>query len=339
MTTQQELETIHQVSITAPTVIDSSAITAPDPANLAAQAMENKVSVPTVAAPADVGFSQVSTDEGISNETLNRTSRTLRDDINTKLTGFATAVSEALADVGADLGAQVAEINAKVALLIAEVNTAFANVRAKNLQQNADLSAEVNNRIGVLMTNINNLKDGIDNAQSKISALDDVYGTDAEFATRVAEVNALLDTLRNTDLDVVGALDAVIDETNAMRRIQQKEIIISSANGVYNFVLATEGFGEFAAAGDYTVTCGVMENDRVQAAISGKTATGFTITLKSQGTHFVPQPHDASVQPVTVSVAITHNKRNPMTFGVDVLQGSFVSSGSGTDSQTVGAGN
>ena len=339
MTTQQELETIHQVSITPPAVIDSSTITAPNPENLPGHPVENKVSVQTVAAPANVDFSQVSTDEGVSNETLNRTARTLRDDINTKLTSFATAVSEALTDVGADMGTQVTEINAKVALLIAEVNTAFANVRAKNIQQNEDLSAEVNSRIGVLMTNINNLKAGIDNAQTKISALDDVYGTDAEFATRVAEVNSLLDTLRNTDLDVVGALDAVIDETNAMRRIQQKEIIISSANGVYNCILATEGFGEFAVAGDYTVTCGVMENDRVQAHISGKTATGFNITLKSQGTHFVPQPHDASVQSVTVSVAITHSKRNPMTLGVDVLQDSFVTSGSGTDSQTVGAGN
>ncbi|WP_207629277.1 hypothetical protein [Photorhabdus cinerea] len=43
----------------------------------------------------------------------------------------------------------------------------------------------------------------------------------------------------------------------------------------------------------------------MEAHITKKLAVGFTIALKSKGVHFRPQPHDASVTPVSVLVSLT----------------------------------
>ncbi|WP_255905398.1 hypothetical protein [Vibrio campbellii] len=52
-------------------------------------------------------------------------------------------------------------------------------------------------------------------------------------------------------------------------------------------------------------TATVEGNPRVEAYITQKLAVGFTIELKSKGVHFRPQPHDASVTPVSVRVTLT----------------------------------
>lgn len=333
--------------------IQTAEIHNPAPLDVAVDAVPNKVTVPSVPAPAPVappstvGFSPIGTGTELDNTTLNQPAQTLAesvntttqrlvDDINGKLTGFAEAVSNVLAGVGSGMTEQVGAINAALEELKAEINAALTDIRSKEAQQTQDITTAVNTRVAGLDGNIQKLKAFAEILEAQIAALNDTFATDAELAVKVQAINDLIGKLRNTDLDFLSAVDGVIDEVNALRRIQQKEVIVSAATGIYEFVTATEGFGEFNAAGDYSVSVQVINNEKALAHVYDKTRDGFKIAVKSHGVHFVPQPVDCSVTPVRVTVWVSHEKRNPLTFRVDTLKGSFVS-GAGTDPNTVGA--
>lgn len=316
--------------------IQAAEIRNPAPLDVNVDAVLNKVTMQSVAAPGSVSYAPVTTGDAVSNETLNRTAESLALDINAKFGSFATAITAALADAGSDLSEQVGAINAVLEELKTEVNAALNDVRVKETQQTADITAAVNTRVVGLDGNILKLKTFAEGLEGKINALNETFATDADLAEKVQAINALIGSLRDTDLDFLTAVDSVIDEVNAMRRLQQKEIIVASSTGVYDFVTATEGMGEFNAAGDYSVTAQVVNNDKAIAHVYDKTRDGFKIAIKSQGVHFAPQPVDCAVASVRVSVLVSYDKRNPMSFNVDTLKGAFVS-GNGTDMNPVGA--
>jgi len=327
--------------------IDAATIAAPAPVDVALPIVENKLSTQAVPSPGEVGYTaahaELSTGDAATNETLNRNFvdadagiASLRDDINAKLVGFANSVSASLADVGVDMSAQVSEINAKLSTLKDGINAAFTDIRTKEIQQTGEITSAFNARLGSVVSNLNILKTAIEASQDQIVALNDTYATDSELAARVSAINDLLSTLRDTDLGFLAAVDGVIDEVNALPRVIQKKFTVSAASGVRRINCLLDGFGEFVSANDYLLSAQVMGNAQVLAFLGNQSAEGFDISIKSHGVHFVPQPHDASVQPVDVVVTLTHAKRDPLTFNVDTLKGSFVTSGRGTDSNTVG---
>ncbi|MCD9517051.1 chemotaxis protein [Photobacterium carnosum] len=289
--------------------IDANDITAPSPSDITISPIDNKITTPTITAPPSVGFTAVSTADEVNDESLNRTARTLRDDVNAKLTSFANSVSVILGQLGTEHGSQVVEINNKLTALKNGINAELATIRTENSQQNTDMSTELNQRLAVVMTNLTTLSTAINDSQTKIAALDETYATDSDMATKVAMINKLLEQLNQTDTDVLQQMHVTVNMVNAMRQIQEKEITISSSSGTYDFLTAQEGLGTYAKDTDYMASVLVVGNALVEAYIKKKLAVGFTIELKSKGVHFRPQPHDASVEPVIVRVQITHKNQ------------------------------
>jgi hypothetical protein len=368
MATIEQLNTVHTETLGTVTTVTAGDIVAPAPLDItdvnvtstatAKTVSSGSISAFSLAQPNAVGYTSISTSEEVTNESLNRTAETLKTSINNELGAWAGQISTAvnnlrnetdssistlvgnvnaqLTQLKAEADGQVGNINTQIDALIADMNAQMGVIRIKNAEQSANTATQINTISGELTANIIKVKTIADDAQTKIAALDDVYKTDVEAAERIAAVNALIDTLNGADLDFVTAVDGAIDEINQMKRIKVKEIVVNSATGVYNFNTSVEGFGEFLSVGDYEADITVIGNGKVHASISNKTEAGFNISLTSNGVHFVPQPIDASTTPVTVSVEVKHSKRNPLTFNVDTLNTSFVTDGSGTDSNTVG---
>ncbi|MBT2909702.1 chemotaxis protein [Vibrio anguillarum] len=293
------------IVLTPVTGVDGSSVTAPSPSDIATQPIQNKVNIPSVAAPAAVDFRPVSTADEVNDESLNRTAKTLRDDVNAKLTSFSNSVSLILGQLGTEHSLQVAEINSKMAALRDAINAELATIRTENEQQNADMATAINQRLSVVMTNLTTLSSAIKNSQAKIAALDATYATDSDIAAKVATINAALEQLNNTDTDVLQQMQETVNLVNSMRKVKEKVITISSTSGTYDFLTVHEGMGAYPLATDYMAAAVVEGNPSVEAYITKKLAVGFTIELKSKGVHFRPQPHDASVNPVTVRVTLT----------------------------------
>lgn len=328
------------VTVTLQNIVDIDAateITQPAPVDVDVPQVENLISIPGVAAPAAVTYTQVTTTDAVTNESLNRTAETLKDDINSKLTTFATNVSNALSDAGSDLTAQVGAINGAMENLKGDINAALAEIRTKELTQTQEITTAVNSRLAQLRLDAEALRTALLRVDEKVIALDDVYGSDADIASKIATVDGFIARLREADLDVVTALDGVIDETNALTRVQPKKITINAGSGERIIDTVLDGFGEFLAPGDYVVQAEVYGNRQVSVEVSDQTAARFKLSLFSKGVHFVPQPWGADVSPVDVNVTVYHSKRDPLTFNVDTLNSSFVTSGNGTDANTVGA--
>lgn len=293
------------ITLTPITGVDDSTVTAPSPSDITTQPIQNKVSVPSVTAPASVDFTPVSTSDEVNDESLNRTAKTLRDDVNAKLTSFANSVSLILGQLGTEHSLQVAEINSKMAALRDSINAELATIRTENEQQNADMATAINQRLSVVMSNLTTLSTAIKNSQDKIAALDATYATDSDIASKVATINAVLEQLNQTDTDVLQQMQETVNLVNSMRKLKEKTITISSTAGTYDFLTVQEGMGSYPLATDYMATASVEGNPLVEAYITKKLAVGFTIELKSKGVHFRPQPHDASVTPVSVRVTLT----------------------------------
>lgn len=290
------------------TGIDSNDITAPSPSDITHTPVDNKITTPTITAPQAVDFTAVSTADEVNDESLNRTAKTLRDDVNAKLTSFANSVSVILGQLGTEHGSQVVEINNKLVALKNGINAELATIRTENAQQNSDMSTEINQRLSLVMNNLTTLSTAIKNSQNKIAALDETYATDSDMATKVATINQVLEQLNQTDTNVLQQMQDTVNMVNSMRQIKEKEITISSSSGTYDFLTAQEGLGTYALDTDYMASVLVVGNAHVEAYITKKLAVGFTIELKSKGVHFRPQPHDASVESVSVRVQVTHQQ-------------------------------
>ena len=371
--TQVDQETL--VTVTQSTVadIDYTDLTAPAPVDLSDIDLVKKAvtqtvsmtSIPTATDVAGVGsvtYTQISTSDEVTNETLNKTAETLKDSVNTVLAGvdgkvesainsLASAVSTSITKVKDDTNAafsniktqmddQVDDIEGKIDSAVSEINLALDNIRAKNILQNQDIAGAINTTKSGLQANLNLLKAGIEELARKQQALDDVYLTDTDMAERISAVNSLIDTLRKADVDVVAALGGTVTEVNSLLRVQKKRVTMNTANGVYLFNLLAEGYPEFADASLFSVEAEVIGEPKAQVSVTNKTAsvgTGGAVDLevKSNGVHFVPQPIDGSVSPITLLVTVSYDKVNPLTFDIDELDDAWLTAGNGTDTATI----
>lgn len=367
--TIDELNTLYVEVLSNVTNAQNADFTSAAPADLTAQVVDDKSTAKSVTAGSisavsitpftAVDFQSVSTTDEVTNESLNRTAKTLRDDVNTKMGDFTssitlavnglkgdiassintltTDVNQKLADITSEQTSQVSDINTKIGNLTTDLNTQLAAIRTAESQQSGDIAQKLNQLAGELTANIVKVKNIADNAQQKIASLSDVYNADGDIANKIATINGFISTLRESDIDFIGAIDGTIDEVNSLRRVFTKEILVTAGNGVYSFTNLAEGAGEFANVSDYVVSVNAINNFKVRASLENKTKDGFDVRVISHGVHFVPQPVDCSVTPTKVSVEITFDKKNPLTFNVDTLNSSFVTNGNGTDVNVTGA--
>lgn len=365
--TQTDIEAANDVTLAGFTTVQGSEIAAPSPldvesVSVSAAAASKTVSAPSVAsqnagAVQTVSYTQVTTADEINTTTLNKTAETLKDSVNTALTNLYSAINAALTGVSGDtstaITALVSDVNSKLAALkgesdtltsdvnsqlssiVADMNVALGEIRVKNLEQSNNAAAKINLIASEANAQDLALKGAIDELTLRVTSLDDVYGTDSDIATKITNINNLISTLRESDIDFVAAVSGVVSEVNLMERLKTKQILVSTATGIFNVNLVSEGFPEAILPEDYNVSLEVIDNTRVGANIINKDQNGFDIKLESKGVHFVPQPHDASVTPVKVIVRVSNMKRDPMTFNIDTLNSSFVTSGAGTDSNTI----
>lgn len=367
--TLTDLNTIYSVVLNNVSNIQNSDITSANPSDISTPAVVSTASSKTVTAGSisavsitpftNVTFSTVSTTDEITNESLNRNATSLASSVNTQMGAFTSSITLAvnglkgdvatsintltsdinnkLASLKSEQDTQVSGINSQLSNLATDINNQIDTIRSAESQQSSDIASKINILAGELTANIALVKDVADNAQLKISELDNVYGTDSQMAVQVANIDALINTLRGSDVNFLTAVNGAIDEINGMTRTFSKEILVSAGNGVYTFSNLAEGAGDFVNASDYVVEVEAIGNFKTRASLENKTKDGFDVRVISHGVHFVPQPVDCSVTPVKVTVTMNYAKKNPLTFNVDTLNSSFISNGAGTDTNIVGA--
>ena len=330
--TQAEMDAEHAVNVVSPAAMDAGAVTAPDDVALTVPAVTNKMSAPGVVRE-PVSYTPMTTLDEISNDSLNKGTETLKTSVNEKLEALATAVSTSFGKVNTDMGLQVTEINTQLGTFKDSVNNAFAALKLAEVAQNDGITGQVNRIAGTLLQSIKSVAEGVADAQSKIAALDDVYGSSADTAQMIADIQAMVDTLRGTDLSALQAMDGAIDAVNGLTRVHQKEVEMNAATGRYNYNLSLEGLPTFVAAEDYVAVANAINNPQCQVFIENKTKDALDLLVKSYGRHYVPQPVDGSTTPVKIAVSISHAPASALTNVVPVLQ----EDREGTDNVTVGA--
>ncbi len=329
--TQAELDTEHVVSITSPAAMNSASIAVPTTPQLHDPDVSNKISIPGVTA-GTVTYTPQSTDDEINNTTLNVAAESLKENINLKLSELANNVTQAIGTVNTDMVAQIGDFNSQLDSFKISVLRAFDDLKLSEVEQNDGIASEVNRIAGTLLENIRVVAEGVADAQSKIAAIDDLYGSSSDTAKIVSEIQGMIDTLRGTDLSALQAVDGAIDAVNGMTRVFQKEVEMTSSTGRYNFNLALEEAPSFAVVGDYVVTANVVNNPQAMVFIENKKSDSVDLLVKSYGRHYVPQPVDGATTPVLIAVSITHAPTAKLTNVVPVLK----ADGSGTDNVTVG---
>ncbi len=338
----------------APASADSVSVTANATAKTVAQqavASQNAGIKPTV------DYTKISTSDEITVDTLNKPAETLKAAVNGALDDLHKAVNTALVGVSGDtksaIDGLVGDINNKFATLkgeqdtlsgdintqfsdlITDINAAFSAIRTAEQDQSNAIAGKLNTVSAQANAQDLVLKKAIEDVLAKVVALDDVYGTDSEIANKIAGVNALIETLKETDLDFVAGVKSTVAEINMLERFKSKEFLIAATSGVYNVNLLGEGFPEAILSSDYRATVTAIDNIKVECEIINKTKDGFDIKIMSKGVHFVPQPVDCSVTPLKVNVVVYNEKKNTLTFNVDTLNSSFVTSGAGTDANAI----
>lgn len=369
--TLAQVQAAYTVTLDGVTTVIAGDFTSANPINVAGETVLDVTSAYSISSQTvnsqnagvqlTVDYTPIATDTVITNESLNRTAETLKASVNaalaqlkstldtsllgvsgdtqTSLNSLVSEINIALAGIKADNASEVSEVNAKIAALIADINAGFAEVRSAESTQSTQIATKLNKVSSDLNAQDVALKAAIDEAFSRITALDDVFGTDADIANKVSIINSFIETLRVEDLDIVTAVDGVLKDLNAIERSFSKEITVSAASGVYAFDTLVEGLGQFASAADYTVLVDEVGNPQAMAFATEKTASGFNIRIKSYGVHFVPQPVDCSVTPAKVTVKISFSRPSLLVYGINELNASWISTSnaSGQTSQvTIG---
>lgn len=311
---------------------DATAVTKPAPQDAAPVTVENKVTTNKLSATLEVDYDKVAVTDEVTNESLNRNAETLKASINLALDDMQTGINSVLQDLEGDYAEQTQELNNKFQTLVGAVNAGFSDVRTKAVTQTDDILAIINAKVGSVMGEVTKVLAVAENSQAKIAAIDETYSTDSEFAARVAKVDELINKLAGTDFSFLEALDAALDELNAMARIRFKEVSVNTASGNYSFDLAAEGWNAFASADDYRVEALSELDYHKQTRISSKTEASFTVGVVSKDVHFLPQPIDCSTSPVKVLVRVTNSNKNPLGFSTTRLTGADGS----TETSTVG---
>lgn len=341
MPTQSDLENALTVTLTDITAIDASIISQPSPEDVS-EVVLSKTLTPDAVNSTEVSFTSghnnVTTGDKITTETLNRAYtdahaeiESLRQNITSALSALATSATSSVSDISVDVTAAISELNSKVDTVVSGINTAFENIRTRDIEQTEEIVSAVNNKLATVTVNLNAIKSVVEDAESKIAALDDVYGTDADIASKISAINALIANLDTSGVSLITAVQSIVTEVNAIRRVYSKTITMSSTTGSYDFNLVGEGFDEYDAASDYDVVLSSAGNIFVNPMVTNKTASGFRIDIRTFGVHFVPQPHNGALTPVDVVVRISSDKQDPLTVNLDAVNSSSVVSSGGTD--------
>ena len=317
--------------------VQGASIARPDPVELTVEVPTeiaiNKAVVPAAGA---LSYTGVQSTTEINNTTLVQPVESLKASIQTVL---GTVIDTMNSQLGANNTSAQNAIKAVLLLLNnlkSQVNAGFEEISTKEADQSNAVAQAINTVSGQLSSNISMLFGEVTLLNDKIQAMDNEYLTDSDFLGQLKRIIDWASTFRTTDLSALDALKAITIELNSLTRVRSKRVTVSAGTGLFNFNLLNEGFPNFANMNDYTIKAQVIGNRRVSADVINVSTESFDIQLESDGVHFVPQPHDASVTPVVVDVWIAHAKLNPMTFDVDLIKESFVTTGTGTDTVTVG---
>jgi len=254
------------------------------------------------------------------------------------LGGITGSTNNAFSNIKVQMDDQTTEVDGKLDFVVDKINLALKEVRDANRSQSNDVASKINLVSSQLQANINKVKALAADAQSKIKQLDDVYLSDEDFGQRIKAVNELLETLRNADFDIVGAISGTVAELNTLMRIRVKTIVLNSTNGTFDFNLVAQDLPELDSA-NYGLTAQIVaaaKNDTTEMllSINEKTKDGFKIVVKTLST-FRPSLIDGSVNAITIDVQITHPKLNPLVFDVDQLDDAWLVDGNRIDSTTI----
>lgn len=352
--TKDELETVTTVELGGVPQVSGDEIGSPNPidvsaVNITKTAVTQNVTGGNIAQPSNVSFDTVSTNEEITDESLNRNTKTLKLSVDSELKAFTNRIiaslggitgsaNNAFSNIKVQMDDQATEVDGKLDFVVDKINLALKEVRDANKSQSNDVASKINLVSGELQANINKVKVLATDAQNKIQQLDDVYLSDEDFAQRVEAVNTLLETLRNADFDIVGAISGTVAELNTLMRIRVKTIVLNSANGTYNFNLVAQELPELDndkyGLAPQIVAAGKGDTSELLLSVNNKTKDGFELKVKTLAT-FRASLVDGSVNPITIDVQITHPKLNPLVFDVDQLDDAWLVDGNRIDSTTV----
>ncbi|GAB6043574.1 hypothetical protein [Endothiovibrio diazotrophicus] len=307
--TAEELNTPITVTVDAGTPVSAPTVGAVDDLGGA-----------VVSAPAAPTFTPRTPSDTLSEANLNINVQTLGASVTARLQELSNQIG------GAGL-AKAADVKARLDALIGNMNTALGV-----------LAGNVNARFSTTASNINTLAGVIALVDEKVMAIDEVFGLNAgDIAAQLTSIQQFFDSLSESDMDLVGALDAAIDELNSRPVHRGVEVMVTASNGIYSFALLDHGFPE-QTVDDYVVTAQVIGNPQAMAYVTAKTSVGCAIEIKSNGVHVTPQPVDCATTPVKVAIGVTHAPVHVLTFGVDVINsGSVVGDPVGTHVENVGA--
>lgn len=313
-TTIDNLQTSVTATVASAGQIQSSALVISTPLSISTVVAAKTLTPETVSIDAAdlVDYTPVLVSDEVSDESLNRTAETLKADVNNKLTAWAASINASLTALSlvsaTEVQSKITSIDNEVNALISDVNTALETLRQNNISQADAIALAINTVSGDMLTNDSNLQTALDTVDAKIRGLNDVYSTDADFAARVTQVNDFMATLNAVDVSFVEAVNNTMVEVNNLTRLVSKTVTINSASGMYSFVNAANGLPTFADSEDFDVQVNVIDNDRAQAHVENKTATGFNIVCRSLGRHYIPQPFNGTVTSLQVLVRIVFKK-------------------------------
>ena len=240
-----------------------------------AQFTTPSASIGHIASAAPVAFSTVSATESVTNESLNRNA-----------TSLATSINAVLSTLSSNTDAKVQEV-------VSALNTALST-----------LTTDINSSQTAAFSNMQLLQSSVNDAQTKLSLLDDVMETDADFLAKLAQLNTTISALNNTGGTTITALNGIVSAMNAEPLLYRRSVNVNTASGLYNYNYA----GENIPTGDAIVNTQEVNAPLASASVTSQTVNGFTISVKSKGVHFTPQPVDCSSIPVTVNVTITRDR-------------------------------
>ncbi len=345
-----DLNTTATVVLNEITQVSGDGIGSPNPIDIsnidiAKTAVTQNITTTSLSNPSEVNFDQVTTNEEITDRSLNRQTQTLKKSIDVELklftnriiaslSGITGSTNNAFSNIKVQMDDQATEVDKKVDFIVSKINIALKEVRESNKDQSNDMASKLNLVSNELLANINKVKQLADNAQLKIKALDDVYLTDMDFLERVSDVNKLIETLRNADFDIIGAISGTVSELNFMLKVKTKTIILNNVSGVFDFNLMAQELPEMIDT-SYGITAQIVkaakgDTSELLLSLSDKTKDGIKIMVKSLST-FRASIIDGSVNPITIDVTMTHKRLNPFTFEVDLLDDSWMTDGNGID--------
>jgi hypothetical protein len=318
--------------------VDPAAIQYPQPVDVTAPTVTKKVTTGSVAVDT-VTFTPISTGGQITADTLNQDATSLAVSINAALAGMKTSVNTALSGIDSSMSDQISDINSQIDALATGINAALNNISDKEVLQTQGLTGAMNGAVTAVMARMSVLVDAINGITGQIAGLSSTYETNADMAAKVAQINGLIATIGHSGADLLLAINSLINAVNALPITRHKVLTLNSSAGTYQFLTVAEGWPQFTSRDQYGVVLVVRDNLQVQADLVGDNAAGFTIMLRSNGVNFTPQPWDASVTPVRVSVLLTHLPLTPLAFNVTELgDGASVTDGTAAKVMAVGSG-